>query len=96
MQLAKQMMREGAGNVQDVAMRVGYESKPRSVARSNARPAHRRQRGVEVSRVLEAERWNSCRRIGGHAPKSHSYRRPLVAAAGERSGSHSTLPVSSE
>jgi AraC-like DNA-binding protein len=26
MQLAKQMMREGTGNIQDVATRVGYDS----------------------------------------------------------------------
>jgi AraC-like DNA-binding protein len=26
MQLAKQMMRDGAGNIQDIATRVGYES----------------------------------------------------------------------
>jgi AraC-like DNA-binding protein len=41
MQLAKQLMREGAGNIQDVATRVGYESEAafnRAVKRSTGSP----------------------------------------------------------
>jgi len=39
MQLAKQMMRDGTCNIQEVATRVGYDSEAASTARSNGQQA---------------------------------------------------------
>jgi AraC-like DNA-binding protein len=52
MQLAKQMMREGAGNIQDIATRVGYESEAafsRAFKRATGSPPAAWRRGAARS-----------------------------------------------
>jgi len=53
MQLAKQMMRDGAGNIQDIATRVGYESEAafsRAFKRATGSPPAAWRRGIANSR----------------------------------------------
>jgi transcriptional regulator GlxA family with amidase domain len=50
MQLAKQMMREGTHNIQEVAARVGYDSEARSIGPSNARLVLHRRPGARAPR----------------------------------------------